>query len=283
MVRAVLAPKSIEAQFIKRVYQGNDHGLVKAVLAPPRMSDVVHVCLCEDGRTGTESCRQSVQHGLRTLYEYWGMIVVVEIHFFSFMHPDQAAMVDILRRADVFYFAGVYTVPPALRTAMANSTLVTLLKEQVQYNQCAFFGVCGGAMIAGATNHYALPGLDLFNGITVQYDSNVGAGAVSVDTSYEAGLLQMTTGCALALLMTSDHVEGRSFVTIKNHSQWYDFAQRSTAEVQRLVQMKCAEWTEYFFSGERWYFNLQGYIWLRNEMYILQHGIAIRCEVQLAA
>ena len=60
-------------------------------------------------------------------------------------------------------------------------SLVTLLQERIQYNHCAFFGVCGGAMMSGATNCYGLPGLDLFDGLTVKYDCNVSASAVSVD------------------------------------------------------------------------------------------------------
>ena len=268
MVRAILAPKNPEAQFIKRVKEGNDQGLVQAVLASGLNKSVVNVCLCEDGRTNTASCWESVQKGLTQLYALWQMDVVVEIYRFSFMHYDQEAMAAFLHIADVFYFAGIHTVPPMLRTAMASGTLVTMLREMIHYNRTAYFGVCGGAMMAGATNQFDLPGLDLFNGITVKYDSSCSAGSAVVETSYEAALLQMTTGCSLVLLMTPEHIAGRSFTAIKNQHQWREFARDNTAAVLRLVQMKCAEWTRYSWNDDVWYFNLRGYIWLGNCMYL---------------
>ena len=276
MVRAILAPKSPEAQFIKRVQQGNDRGLVRAVLAPHiGHNSVVNVCLCEDGRRGVQSCWQSVQEGLQNLYALWGMTVRCEISHFSFLDTDRDpdAMADVLNRADVFFFAGVHSVHPELKDAMlkpagpTRQSLVTLLRERIQYNHCAFFGVCGGAMMSGATNYYGLPGLDLFDGLTVKYDSNVSAHAVSVDTSYEARLLQMTTGCALALVLTKEDVSGISFTTVKNQAQWWNFAESNTTEVQRLVQRKCEDWETYEYNGDWWYFNLRGFIFFENRMY----------------
>ena len=272
MVRAILAPKSPEAQFIRRVRQGNDGGLVRAVLAPPHIghNSVVRVCLCEDGRLGVQSCWQSVHQGLRDLYALWGMSVRCDIYRFSFLDEDPDAMADLLKVADVFFFAGVHSVHPKLEHAMlkpagpTRQSLVTLLQERIQYNHCAFFGVCGGAMMSGATNCYGLPGLDLFDGLTVKYDCNVSASAVSVDTSYKAGLLQMTTGCALALVMTKEEVSGISFTTVKNQAQWWSFAESNTTEVQRLVQKKCEDWKTYHHNGERWYFNLRGFLFFEN-------------------
>ena len=59
MVRAVLAPKSIEDQFIKRVRDGNDHCLVDQVMVPTR-GPAMRACLCEDGRPGIVSCASPV-------------------------------------------------------------------------------------------------------------------------------------------------------------------------------------------------------------------------------
>ncbi len=181
-------------------------------------------------------------------------------------------MAELLVNADLFYFAGVFTVPPGLSGALNAGYLAELLRTRVQYNQCAFFGVCCGAMIAGATNHYNVPGLDIFDGITVRYDANVSAGAVDVGTSYEQRVLQMTTGCALALCTTEDHIIGRSFTTIKNQSQWWDFAERNTEQVQRLLQLKCNDWKRYVSNNDVWHFNLRGYIWSNEVLFLMRHG-----------
>ena len=77
MVKAVLAPKSIEVQFVGRVLQGHDDGLVKEVLKPVG-TDVLRVCLCMDGRSGMSS-ESSVYGGLQSLFEAWGLSVQIEI------------------------------------------------------------------------------------------------------------------------------------------------------------------------------------------------------------
>ena len=90
-------------------------------------------------------------------------------------------------------------------------------------------------MLAGARNYYNVPGLDLFNGLTVQYDSGKAPEAVSVATCYEAGLAQMTAGCALVLLMTRRHIEGRSFTVTNKQRKWLDFARENTVKLNTLM------------------------------------------------
>ena len=82
MVKAVLAPGSIEAQFIKRVRQGHDAGLVKKVLTPVG-TDILHVCLCMDG--GVSNCAASVFVGFQQLFNWWGGSVQIEISSFAFV------------------------------------------------------------------------------------------------------------------------------------------------------------------------------------------------------
>ena len=69
------------------------------------------------------------------------------------MHADPAAMAELLMYADLFYFAGVHCVPPTLNGAMKAKSLVNLLRERIQYNQCGYFGASTGAIMAGATSH----------------------------------------------------------------------------------------------------------------------------------
>ena len=83
MVKAVLAPKSIEDQFIRRVWQGHDKGLVNKVLTPVG-TDILRVCLCMDGRSGASN-HNSVYAGLKQLFEWWGEHVQIEINLFTFL------------------------------------------------------------------------------------------------------------------------------------------------------------------------------------------------------
>ena len=112
-------------------------------------------------------------------------------------------MKELLMDADLFYFAGFLGIraPPGLDDAMRNGPVLHLLRERVEYNYMGFVGVCGGAMLAGNVNCFGLPGLDLLNGIKVQYESNVAAAQVTVETNTERQIVQMTSGCALAFVM----------------------------------------------------------------------------------
>ena len=105
MVKAVLAPKSIEDWFIRRVGQGYDEGLVEEVLTPVG-TDILRVCLCMDGRSGASS-HVSVLAGLKKLFDGWGVSVQIEISSFTFVCTDpahEAAMMQLLNEANLFYF-----------------------------------------------------------------------------------------------------------------------------------------------------------------------------------
>ena len=201
-----------------------------------------------------------MKKGIKELYSLWGVDLEVQIWHWSFME-ETTEMIDRLMNADLFYFAGVHKIPQGLNHAMRNGPLLHLLLERIQYNQCAFFGVCGGAMMAGKNNPYGLPGLDIFDGITVQYDMNVGASIdYLVATNAEAQIMQMTTGCALAFVMDAKVLRGTSFACIKNHAGWWPVAQRNTREVQSIIDMKKNDWTSYHDEDGQWWFNLQGII-----------------------
>ena len=100
---------------------------------------------------------------------------------------------------------------------MRNRGLLHLLRERVQCNYMGFVGVCGGAKVAGIGNgnNFGLPGLDLLNGIKVQYEAGVTAAQVTVDTNADLQLVQMTTGCALAFVMDETMQMGICFACTK--------------------------------------------------------------------
>jgi hypothetical protein len=79
-----------------------------------------------------------------------------------------------------------------------------------------FVWVCGGAMLAGNGNNLGLPGLDHLNGIHVQYESNVAAAQVTVETNAERQIVQMTSGCAVAFVMDEAMQMGIGFTCTKN-------------------------------------------------------------------
>ena len=134
-----------------------------------------------------------------------------------------------------------------------------------------FFGVCGVVMMAGANTHYGCPGLDLGDGFTVCYDANISGGAAKLKTNFEDRIMQMTTGCALVVVMTYDNLAASSFITIKNGSQWLEFAASSTEAMQSLASKAAEGWKTYQSlddqgTTEKWFFNLRGYMSLRNRV-----------------
>ena len=132
------------------------------------------------------SSAESVRQGIKRLYDGWKTLATVEVVAFSFLSPP-ACMTELLMDADLFYFAGFFDALAGLDDAMRNRGLLHLLRERVQCNYMGLFGVCGGAKLAGIGNgnNFGLPGLDLLNGIKVQYESNVAAAQVTVDTNAE--------------------------------------------------------------------------------------------------
>ena len=217
------------------------------------------VCLCEDGRAKYESVAKTIRCWLQTLYQMWHLSVEIEIERFSF-GGDPVMMGHLLKRSDLFYFAGVFEIDPDVQRKMRHGPLLPLLQGLIRYNQCTFFGVCGGAILAGAGENYGVPGLDIFGGFTVKYDWNVGADSVTVDTNAQQRIIQITTGCAVVVIMDSVAQIGVSFPTIKNHRQWWDFAKRSTLELNKIIALEVSEWQPYSDGEVVRYFNIRGLV-----------------------
>lgn len=221
MVYVIFAPKSIEHYFIKSVKAGEDQGLVEEVLGRPwnflrpRQLPWVRVLLCEDGKPGEQSSLESVKEGFEASYEHWKTPMVVDMVSFSFLDPRQDEMEDLLMGAEYFYFAGIQKPPRGLDDAMRNGRLLHLLRERVQCNLMAFYGVCGGAKVAGQGGYCGLPALDLLSGIRVQYDSSMSAKDATVATNAERQIVQMTSGCALAFVKDQTQCRAVSFTCTK--------------------------------------------------------------------
>ena len=114
---------------------------------------------------------------------------------------------------------GIFKPRPDLGDAMRNGPLLRLLRDLVQRNSIAFYGVCGGACVAGHGSYRELPGLDLLNGIQVQYDSSMPADGANVETNAERGIVQMTGGCALVFVKDQTQSKAVCFPCVKNTNQ----------------------------------------------------------------
>ena len=109
-------------------------------------------------------------------------------------------MLSLLEVSHLFYFAGVHELHK-LREIQHNSILIQTLRERVQYNDIAYYGVCGGCLMFGADNYYNVTPLDLLDGLIVDYHSCVGAdNARCTDANADRFRLWMATGVAIAFL-----------------------------------------------------------------------------------
>ena len=131
--------------------------------------------------------------------------------------------------------------------------------------------------MAGAHTQYGCLGLDMSGSLTVHYDANIGGHAAKVRTSFVDRVMQMTTGCALAVVITCDKIQARSFITIKNGSQWLDFAASNTEALQSLINKAAEQWKTYEWLNDRgtpefWKFNIRGYVMLRGELWVTKEG-----------
>ena len=284
-MRILLLPRSIEHQFVKKVRQCPDaFDLMRVILAPgpgPGLScsggarsavgdarDLV-LAVCRggdcDGHYGDpEVYAAGVARHVKSLCALMGLRAGIVIRIFSFM-DDEHLMMATLRGCDIFYMAGIYRVSEQWAQASAQGPARRLAEEiqtRVQYNCMAFIGVCGGAKMSGSEPYYGLTPLDLLQGAAVRYDCNCATAEVLTTPQ----VVQITTGCAVAMYMWQDRRQGICFHCVKKNADvWWPFAEQNTRALQDFVVHKCNTPQEFSFKGKRWYFTLAGYIMYRNE------------------
>ena len=283
-MRILLLPRSIEQQFRKKVRQCPDaFDLMRVILAPgpgPGLScsggarwavgdaRVLVLAVCRDGGWvgydgDPEAYAARVADHLESLCDDMDLRARIDIRIFSFM-GDEHLMMETLRGCDIFYMAGIYRVSEQWAQASAQGPARRLAEEiqtRVQYNCMAFIGVCGGAKMSGSEPYYGLTPLDLLQGAEVRYDSNCATAEVLTTPQ----VVQITTGCAVAMYMWQDRRQGICFHCVKKNADvWWPFAEQNTRALQDFVVHKCNSPQEFSFEGSRWYFTLAGYIMYRN-------------------
>ena len=268
MVKYLALAKTIEEQFVKRIVKGGDQGIVSQILAPSKGATVVTVAVCQDGR-GHDNMyfEANLKNHLQILYSHWGYEVEVKILSFSFV-GNVIDMMDILLSADIFYLAGVFTVSQSwidfVKPGGHAYCLVEALQSRVQYHSLAFIGVCGGALISGASNRFGLTPLDVLQGATIAYRSNCSAAAIDAADSSTTNEFILTTGCGIAIYVWKEHIHAVSFPVVKNHTQWWAFAERNSIALQDALVQKVRLPEAYrpeSSSRDYWYFSIAGYMY----------------------
>ena len=131
-------------------------------------------------------------------------------------------------------------MPERLQRAFSDPTpeqmlLCTKLRQLVQYDRLIYMGVCGGALLFGdkywGGSH--IKGFDFLEGISLQYDANVSAAKVECITGQNT--IHMTTGCGIAIALKDGQYSCSCFPTVKNSSQWWDFAQTNKSRLSELI------------------------------------------------
>ena len=216
------------------------------------------LAVCRDGDCDgyygdLEAYAAGVAEHLKSLCDHMDLRARIDIRIFSFM-GDEGLMMETLRGCDIFYMAGIYRVSAQWAQASAQGPARHLAEEiliRVQYNCMAFIGVCGGAKMSGSEPYYGLTPLDLLQGAEVRYDSNCATAEVLTTPQ----VVQITTGCAVAMYMWQDRRQGICFHCVKKNADvWWPFAEQSTRALQDFVVHKCntpQEWARCFSACAR--------------------------------
>ena len=243
-LRVVLSYTSFEIQCRKRILEGYDQGLIRNICEPRSAEKFCHIviALCRDYAANWEGWNDpaTLQTEFQTLYDAWTPNKYkVEIFNFSFK-ADVQCMMQLLNAATIFYMGGVHgdrRTTPIDADAQQVQQLIAMLKRKVHRSDIAYFGVCGGAMLAGRSTAFVHTPFDILEGTQVVYDV-VAAKKCERKTDAVKDIVQFTCGCAVAIMLTTDTCRAVCFPTIKNKAQWQPFAAANTLDMQEWLQVQ---------------------------------------------
>ena len=244
-IQVILTPKSLDIQLRKRIQDGYDLGCVKEICMPRKDIATIVIAHCRDyaiewsGHNDSATLTAEFQQ----LYDHWipGKYRV-KIYNFSFKY-EMNVLMELLNAATIFYMSGVHG--QAGHTPMNVATehvqqIIAALKRKVQSNEIVYWGVCGGAMLAGKSTTFVHTPFNLLEGTNVFYDGGISAKSCEMKTHAAKNILQITTGCAIAVRLTTnkDSCRAVSFPCIKNKAQWHKFAAESTRALHEWLEVK---------------------------------------------
>ena len=256
-MKLILTPKSLDIQLRKRIQDGYDLGYVREICMP-RSDNHWHIVIahCRDYATEWSGHNDpaTLAAEFQQLYDYWipGQYRL-EIFNFSFKYEVER-MMELLNAATIFYMSGVHGqagYTPINVVTEHVQQLIAALKRKVQRSEIVYWGVCGGGMLAGKSTKFVHTPFDLLEGTHVSYDGGTSAKNCEMKTDADKDIVQITTGCAIAVMLTTniDSCRAVSFPCIKNNAQWKKFAAESTLALQEWLEVKANKSSHWCFSN----------------------------------
>ena len=243
-MRFVASPAAPEEQFVRNVKRWNVGDLLDILVRPSDCRwSVAYVAVCQDGRLSwndveNEKYAKNLVDKLSSLFTFWGRPIEMRYLHFSFF-DNAKAMMDVLLKADLFIFGGIFSpVSQKLRSALQpgepRSDLEEKLIRRVRSGRCCYFGICGGAILGGARNHYNLRPFDFFDGVEINYEVGYQPSEVGVSTPEK---FQLVHGCAFAISLQPEEGPHKAiaFPVIKNAWQWKEWAHANGNALQTAL------------------------------------------------
>ena len=148
-------------------------------------------------------------------------------------------MMTALHEADIFIMGGVFTPIPrqfleAIRPDGCAYHLVQMLQTNVRSGKLCYFGICGGAVWAGVKNPYGMHPLDIFDGVDVNYQCNCSPKDVA-DVISTPERFVFTSACTFAFKAEGNLTKALVFASVKNKTQWGDWAFANTNALQSAL------------------------------------------------
>ena len=106
-------------------------------------------------------------------------------------------------------------------------------------------------MLAGKSTTFVHTPFNLLEDTNVFYSGGISDKSCEMKTNDSKNILQITTGCAIAVKLTTNKNSCRavSFPCIKNHAQWQKFAAESTRALHEWLEVKAHASSHWHFSN----------------------------------
>ena len=238
-----MLPKQVESSLIDRVRKDGSRLLVEVLRPQDPEKRIVIIAMCEDGRVSNWYDSRTLCNDYQRLFATFGYNYDVVVHRFSFTASVEE-MRNLLSIADIFCMGGINDPPNSpwrMRTqpGFPGHALVRTLKHLIQWNAIAYVGICGGAILAGRSNPYGCPPLDLFCGATLIYEGSTNPTELRQQISF-GNVVWIATGMGCALRILPQSCEALAFGCVKKKSwEWRELAQYYTPQLQELFDFKC--------------------------------------------